>query len=126
GARALPAVELPPAAGPVERLSALARPRDSAFAVDVLPVRPDDAGRWRDITVTAARRERPFRLGDPIRFAVTADRDCHVALIDVGTSGAVAAVVPNAWCPPPEPPDPTVLAPTRLDVGAPAPAVWQH
>jgi hypothetical protein len=40
----------------------------------------------------------PFRLGEKVCFAFQTNRECQVALIDVGTSGKVVAVLPNAWC----------------------------
>src|ERR1035441_8708743 len=43
------------------------------------------------------RLERRFPLGDSIRSKFEANRDSYVTLIDVGTSGRVSVVWPNAW-----------------------------
>lgn len=104
GSRTLPEAALPPAPGPslalrraVDRLSALAEPRQQGLSVRV---RPHHAGGdWRDVTVSAARTERPFRLRDEVCFSFQVDRDSHVTLIDVGTSGAVAVLLPNGFSP---------------------------
>jgi hypothetical protein len=42
--------------------------------------------------------DRPLRLGDMIRLSFQANRSCHVTLLDVGTSGNVVVIRPNAWC----------------------------
>ena len=46
--------------------------------------------------VTAARPTPPFRLGEQIRIEFQTTRDCHVTLIDLGTGGGAAVVLPNA------------------------------
>ena len=94
----MPAVELPPASGLVERLTALTQPRNSPIAVHLVPGRLGAAARWRDISVVAARQEPPFRLGDAVRLSFQSSHDAFVTLIDVGTSGHVHTVVPNEWC----------------------------
>jgi hypothetical protein len=93
-----------PDAGAVGRLLALAAPRDAAFAFEVQPSLALAVGRFRDLGATETVG--PFRLGDAVCFNLRAGRDCHVALIDVGTSGALSVLLPNAWCPAP-----------RLDAG---------
>src|SRR5262249_16847432 len=39
----------------------------------------------------------PFRLGDSICLEVQASQACQLVLLDIGTSGAVAVVLPNQW-----------------------------
>jgi hypothetical protein len=98
GARAIP--ERPyTESDPVARLLALAQRRTSALAVEVAVIAPDATGRPRDVALAEARPEHTFHPGDPIQFAVWADRDCHLALIDIGTTCAVTVLVPNARCP---------------------------
>jgi hypothetical protein len=92
---------LPPAGAAVDRLTALARPRPGAFGLEVVPYPPESGRRYRDVTVEDARGGPGFRLGGEVAFRVAAGRDCHLTLVDVGTSGAVTVLVPNVLCPAP-------------------------
>lgn len=38
-----------------------------------------------------------YKLGDTIRFAATASRDCSLTLVDIGTSGKVTMIFPNRY-----------------------------
>lgn len=38
-----------------------------------------------------------FSVGDEIKFTFSADRDCYVTLLDIGTSGKVHKLFPNKW-----------------------------
>ncbi len=38
-----------------------------------------------------------FAVGDEIRFTFSAERDCYVTLLDIGTSGKVHKLFPNKW-----------------------------
>jgi hypothetical protein len=81
---------------PIRRLLALQTPPASPLTV---AVRAEPAGGGlRDIEAAPAG-ERPFRLGDWMRFVFETNRPCHVTLIDVGTSGTVAVLWPNRWQP---------------------------
>src|SRR5262249_19811246 len=89
--------DLPPAGRALERLTALAAPRASARAIRLEPRRAAEEPRRRDVAVGPGPQTGPFRLGDKVCFALEADRASHVVLIDVGTSGGVAVLLPNAW-----------------------------
>jgi hypothetical protein len=91
--------EAPEAPAPLARLLALAAPRASTLEILLEPHRVDQPQPLRDLTPGPVRLDRPFRLGDTLRFAFRANRDCHVALIDVGTTGRMAVVLPNLWWP---------------------------
>lgn len=38
-----------------------------------------------------------FAVGEEIRFSFSAERDCYVTLLDIGTSGKVHKLFPNKW-----------------------------
>lgn len=38
-----------------------------------------------------------FAVGEEIRFTFSAERDCYVTLLDIGTSGKVHKLFPNKW-----------------------------
>jgi hypothetical protein len=82
----------------LDRLLGLAKGPESPLSLHLRPHRADQSSTFRSITVTPTRLELPFRPGDRIRFGFQSAVDCHVALIDVGTSGAVSVVLPNNWC----------------------------
>jgi hypothetical protein len=94
----LPDAPAPAEATPLERLLALARPRESALSIRLEP-QFAAAPPLRDLQVGPPRLPRPFRLGDPVRFAFRASAECAVALVDVGTTGKVAVALPNCWQP---------------------------
>src|SRR5207302_3564700 len=84
----LPAV--PPAGPlPLERLLALARPRGSTLRVQVQPEFDDGLSARPDLKGQPSRLPRPFQLQDTVRFAFQTDRDCTVALLDIGAAGTV-------------------------------------
>ena len=85
-------------ADPIAPLLALRTPASSPLEIRVLPHHAEESRDLREMDLLPARLDRPFRLGDTIRFGFQANRTCHVVLIDVGTSGTVAVVLPNAWC----------------------------
>jgi hypothetical protein len=81
----------------VARLLALQTPPQSPLRVGLRAVPAAAAPGLRDVEASAAAPADTFRLGDRVRLEFTASADGHVTLIDVGTSGAVAVVRPNAW-----------------------------
>lgn len=40
-----------------------------------------------------------YRIGDPVTVYITPERDCHLTLLDVGTSGRVTRLFPNRYQP---------------------------
>jgi hypothetical protein len=72
---------------------------DGAFAID-LWVQPKQAemAASRDVAVVdkAGRR---FRVGDSISVMFRSTRDCYLILLNLGTSGALTILFPNAHCP---------------------------
>src|SRR5439155_78208 len=83
-----------PAADPVTGLLELRTPAGSPLSVEIGIEHADQS---RTIAVGPPVQGRPFRRGDRIRFHFQANRSCHVVLIDVGTSGTIAVIWPNAW-----------------------------
>lgn len=49
----------------------------------------------RDILTTDRNSRRCYRIGDKFSLNVHAERDCHLTLLDVGTSGAVRVLLHN-------------------------------
>jgi hypothetical protein len=68
------------------------------FRVRIMPDLPQAARRLRDINMTAPRRA-TFQVGESIHLAIRASAECHITLIDIGTSGRMAVLLPNAFCP---------------------------
>jgi hypothetical protein len=97
--RLLPLAELPAGGQTVDRLTAIVAPRSSPLAIRLEPRLAAEEDLTRDIEVTPRLQNRPFRVDDKVSLAFQANRDCYVTLIDVGTSSAIAIVLPNAWCP---------------------------
>jgi hypothetical protein len=96
-ARQVPESAPAPEPSPVERLTALAKPRGSGLAIRLELVRDPAAALPAVRDLTPVRLNRPVRVGDVVVFRFRADRPCGVALIDIGTSGAVSVVLPNRW-----------------------------
>jgi hypothetical protein len=78
---------------PLARLTRLSTPRASPLRVEIDVERIDSP---RDVSIRPPGYERSFRLGDRIRLAIRTTRSCHLTLIDVGTSGRVIVLRPNA------------------------------
>ncbi|MFQ5717364.1 MAG: DUF4384 domain-containing protein, partial [Nitrospinales bacterium] len=57
------------------------KPRQSSFKVSV----------WMD--------KSEYQIGETITFNVTADKDCYLTLLDIGSSGNVTVIFPNAFHP---------------------------
>jgi hypothetical protein len=93
-----PATEQAARPTPLEQLLDLATPRESRLSIRVEPQHAD-ALPAPDLATWPPRLVRPFRLGDALCFHFRANQDCEVALIDIGTSGTIAAVLPNAGQP---------------------------
>lgn len=81
----------------LERLLDLVTPRSSALSVSLEMHPAETATPTRDIHLTPTRNERPFRLGDQVQLAFEVSQESYLTIIDVGTSGSVAVVIPNAW-----------------------------
>jgi hypothetical protein len=81
----------------VARLLALRTPPQSWLRLALRAVPAAAPPLLRDVEASAPAPAGTFRLGDRLRFEFTASADGHVTLIDVGTSGAVVVLRPNAW-----------------------------
>lgn len=92
--RLLTGSRLVPPAAP-DRLLALAAPRAEGFALELTA-----HARLPDRSAGAAAEPR-FQLGAELVLKVRSARDCHLALIDLGTTGRVSLLLPNALCPQP-------------------------
>jgi hypothetical protein len=88
----------PPVEAPLARLLGLAG-SGSSHVIRLGHHRRQSPHETRSIRVEETTTDRSYRLGDPIRIEFEASRPCHFALLDVGTSGAVAVLWPNAWHP---------------------------
>lgn len=42
-------------------------------------------------------QNKEFRIGEEVIFGFSADKECYVAVIDLGTSGNVTLLFPNKW-----------------------------
>lgn len=49
------------------------------------------------IQLTLATDKAEYQTGEKVAFEFTADKDCHLALIDIGTSGKTIILFPNKW-----------------------------
>jgi hypothetical protein len=87
----------PAEASPIERLLSLSAPRESALSIGLEVHRAEGDAPPRTASPLPKRLTHPFRLGDSVCFTFRSNQDCHLALIDVGTSGKVAVVLPNQW-----------------------------
>ena len=85
-----------PAPDPLARFMGLLTPPASPLKVEI-EIEPVTL--QRDVAIGPPNRVRTFRLGDRIRIRIQANRSCHLILIDVGTTGRVAVLWPNAWRP---------------------------
>jgi hypothetical protein len=90
----VPAGESPAVLNPVARLVALETPPGSPLAIEIA-IEP--VASHRDVVVRPTTQVPTFRVGDQIRFRIQANRSCHLMLVDIGTSGQVTVLLPNAW-----------------------------
>lgn len=51
------------------------------------------------INFTISTEKFAYNISDPIFFTLTADRNCYVAVVDIGTSGETTLLFPNKWHP---------------------------
>lgn len=83
------------------RLSALdvATASTASDKVDIqLWVEPAERrGVTRDITIASAEDVNTWYIGDRVRVCARVNRDCHLALVNVGTSGKVTVLIPNKY-----------------------------
>jgi len=49
------------------------------------------------IQLTLATDKNEYQMGEKVAFEFTADKDCYLALIDIGTSGKTIILFPNKW-----------------------------
>jgi len=49
------------------------------------------------IQLTLATDKAEYQAGEKVAFEFTADKDCYLALIDIGTSGKTIILFPNKW-----------------------------
>ena len=56
-------------------------------------------GELRDLGAPSDGAQYAFRLGSRVRLAIEADRDCHLLLLDEGTSGKTYCLCPSAFAP---------------------------
>jgi tetratricopeptide (TPR) repeat protein/CHAT domain-containing protein len=81
----------------VQRLLALKTPPQSPLEINLRAYHDEGKRRVRSGPFAAAPEQvdRPFRVGERVRFGFQASRACHVVLIDVDTTGTVAVIWPN-------------------------------
>lgn len=53
----------------------------------------------RDLGEAPQAMQHAFRIGDFVQLVIESDRDGHLLLIDIGTSGKVYCLCPSAFCP---------------------------
>jgi len=49
------------------------------------------------IQLTLGTDKKEYQVGEKVAFEFTADKDCYLALIDIGTSGKTIILFPNKW-----------------------------
>jgi uncharacterized protein DUF4145/uncharacterized protein DUF4384 len=78
----------------IEQLVALARQSRQAFNLRLWVEREDAARVTRDFAPDPQEGSLRFRLGDKAVICASADRDCYLWIIDVGTTGRNAIIFP--------------------------------
>lgn len=84
----------PPAAAPEPVASAAASPSEN-FAIDLWTA-PAPADGAPDIAVASKQKKAGYRIGQKIVVGFRANRDCHLTLLNIGTSGKLTVLFPNA------------------------------
>jgi hypothetical protein len=51
------------------------------------------------INFTIGTEKFTYNIAEPLYFTFTADKDCYVAIVDIGTSGKMTLLFPNKWHP---------------------------
>lgn len=83
---------------PLGKLLALTQPRESQLIIELQPFLAHNIQGQDNLSGNQATRlARSLRLGDAVRFGFRANRPCRVTLINIGTTGNVNVVLPNAW-----------------------------
>ena len=49
------------------------------------------------INFTIGTEKFSYQVSDPVYFTFSADQDCYVAIVDIGTSGKMTLLFPNKW-----------------------------
>lgn len=80
-----------------EKMKDISNPA-SDFKVELWTA-PAPAGGARDIAVTAKKKKAGYRTGQKIVVGFRASRDCHLTLLNIGTSGKLTVLFPNALHP---------------------------
>lgn len=82
-----------------DTLGALASIRNPhpGFQARVWVDRAAEAARTRDIRVMPAFSRAAYRLGEEIRLSFQSERDAYLWVLDIGTSGKITVLFPNAW-----------------------------
>ena len=70
----------------------------SEFKVELWTA-PAPAGGARDLNVTAKKKKAGYRTGQKIVVGFRASRDCHLTLLNIGTSGKLTVLFPNSLHP---------------------------
>ena len=65
------------------------------FKVELWTAPAPDEGA-RDLAVTAKRKKAAYRTGQKIVVGFRASRDCHLTLLNIGTSGKLTVLFPNS------------------------------
>lgn len=67
------------------------------FSVQVWTTVAGTAAGSRDIKVVPSSKGAEYRVGDNIAVHFRADRDCYLTLVNIGTSGKLTILFPNAF-----------------------------
>jgi Domain of unknown function (DUF4384)/Caspase domain len=60
----------------------------------ILPVNPDAL---KNIKITLSTEKQSLRPGEELKLSFTADRECYLTLMDIGTSGKILRLWPNDY-----------------------------
>jgi hypothetical protein len=50
-----------------------------------------------NIKLTTMDKKDTYKIGEEVSFVFTADRDCYLYIVDIGTSGKAHLLFPNKW-----------------------------
>jgi class 3 adenylate cyclase len=84
-----------------DRLAEIARPASSVahseVGIQLWVQREERRELTRDIGIVPAEDTHSWNVGDRIRICAQVNRDCHLAVINIGPTGNVTVLIPNAY-----------------------------
>jgi hypothetical protein len=75
----------------------IAIPADAGHLAEDIRSRLSHPGRPFPVKMATGDSQLTYRIGKSISFVVSADRDCYIYVVDVGTDGKPRLLFPNKW-----------------------------